>query len=59
MGAPRIFLHTLDGRALMFNVNEDLYAQREGVVGVEIRGEWHPVRETMNEIETIIRRELD
>jgi len=55
MDAPIIFLHTLDGRAFAFRINEDLYAQIAGVVEVEIRGERIRVRETMDEIEKFIR----
>jgi hypothetical protein len=52
-GAPVIFLHTLDGRAIAFNIHEDqLYSEN---VEVGIRGERHRVRETLEEIERFIR----
>jgi hypothetical protein len=53
--APAIMLHKLDGRLLTFRVGESFAYKRSGVTYVEIEGKEYKVRETLNQIDKLIR----
>jgi hypothetical protein len=53
--APAIMLHKLDGRLLTFRVGESLAYKISGITYVEVEGKEYQVKETLNQIDKLIR----
>lgn len=53
--APAVMLHKLNGRLLTFRVGEDFAYKISGVTYVEVGGKEYAIKETLDELDTLIQ----